>query len=154
MNKKYIRLVKKDVRNSVKSGVYAIVENSKLQSNNERMANVIRYLLSIGAPYVNVRYLAGFDGLKTDYSKSCDLITMETSDKKLQEILKYSSEDDCSIWTHIVVNGENIGVSFNDRAEFRCHGRYYPSAHKEAKVYNDSDMVWNLEDYFNSFEAA
>lgn len=154
MNKRHVRLVKKENRQSRKSAIYAIVENSKLSSKNERVTNTIRYLLSIGVPCVKVIYSIGYDREGLGYTHPRDVITSETSNEELQEILNRANENECSITTRLIVGDEKFGVALYGNGEFRCSTRSYYYNHQDEKIYNTSETVWNLEDYFNSFEDA
>ncbi len=150
-NNLHIRLVRKDVMFSIRSGRYAIVENSRLNSNEERMINTIHFFFSIGVTRIGVNYDIGYDREGFGYEHPYDLISPETSEEELHEILTRAIENECSIGTNITVNEEKIGIALFNDGGFNCYGRHILNEGPEADLYNNSETVWNLEEYFNSF---
>lgn len=150
-NNLHIRLVRKDVMFSIRSGRYAIIENSRLNSNEERMMNTIHFFFSIGVTRISVNYDIGYDREGFGYEHPYDLITPETSEEELHEILTRAIENPCSVGTSITVNEETIGIALFTNGEFNCNGRHILNEGPKADLYNNSETVWNLEEYFNSF---
>ena len=150
-----VRLIRKEggTAGSVRSALYELEENVELSSSEERRANTIHYLLRSGATEdVNIMYERGYDRDGFGMEHPSDHITLETSEEEFNEILTRAEENPCAIGATIIVNGEEIGICVCLNGEIRSRGRhcnayFFP---EEAARYNNSETVWNLEEYFNN----
>ena len=157
MATKHIHLVKKDINESIgqRKARYALTENSRLHSDEDRCVNTISYFLSHGIQQFRVIYPVGYDREGYGYDHPSDVITPDLSTEEVRTIVQRAKIHCGGIGTGLTVGNETFRFSLSPNGEFVCSQHLFnPWKEPNADQLNASETVWNLQDYFNSLEEV